>query len=153
VRSRRAAATASLLALLACRQSEAPAGTPRPELPTVDVGGAVDAHATTAGDAVEVRHEAPGGIAGELPQGFPREVPLPDPAGLVDFGPGAAGPWIELVAPRAAGAVGEAYRRELAAAGFTAQPGGRYSRGKLTIGVTVMPRGAGASVRIETLAR
>jgi hypothetical protein len=152
---RHRAALLLLLALpaAACRRAESPAQSPPPQLPTVDVGRPVDAHATTAGDAVEVRHEAPGGISGQLPGGFPRELPLPGPAGVVDFGPGEAGPWIELVAPRAAAAVEAAYRRELAAAGFTAGPQGRFARGTLAVRVTVAPRGAGASVRIETLSR
>jgi hypothetical protein len=142
-----------LAALAACgREPAAQPDRPAP-LDTVDVGAAPDAAASTASDPVERRREAPGGIAGRLPEGFPRELPLPNPAGLVDFGPGGAGegPWIELVAARAATEVEAAYRKELAGAGFAAEPGGVFVRGPLRVSVAIAPRGAGASIRIATL--
>lgn len=143
----------ALLALAACgRRGEEPASARRPELQTVDVGAAPDAAASLAGDVVATPPPAPGGVAGELPQGFPREVPLPAGGGLVDFGPAPGGAWVELVVAKPLAEVESAYRRRLESAGFRADGGGRYTRGALRIAVTCTRRGAGTSVRIEPLA-
>lgn len=147
-----AAAAACALALAGCGGG-APAPPPRPtELATVDVGGAPDAGATTAGDAVEVRRPA-AASSGELPEGFPREVPLPAGGGLVDFGPAPGGAWIELVVAQGPAEVKSAYARRLAAAGFAAAADGSFRRGSLVVAVTLTPRGAGTTVRVEPRAR
>ena len=147
-----ACALATVLALAGCGGG-APAPPPRPtELATVEVGGAPDAGATTAGDAVEVRRAA-AASSGELPEGFPREVPLPAGGGLVDFGPAPGGAWIELVVAQGPAEVKSAYARRLAAAGFAAAADGSFRRGSLVVAVSFTPRGAGTTVRVEPRAR
>jgi len=146
------AAALLALALAACGRRE-PAPPPRsPELQTVDVGAAPDAAASLADDVVAMPPPAPDAVAGELPQGFPREVPLPAGGGLVDFGPAPGGAWVELVVPKPLAEVEGGYRRRLEGAGFRAAGDGRYARGALRIAVACARRGAGASVRIEPLA-
>ena len=80
-------------------------------------------------------------------------VPLPSGGSLVDFGEGAAGNWIELVVAAPPAEVESAYRGRLARAGFRDAGGGVWSRGSLRLRVAVSPRGAGATVRLEPLAR
>ena len=131
----------------------APAPPPRAtELATVDVGGAPDAAANIETDVV-APPPRPATAAGQLPEGFPREVPLPEGGGLVDFGPAPGGAWIELVVARPRAEVERAYARRLAAAGFAADAGGAFRRGALAIAVRFEPRGAGTAVRIEPRAR
>lgn len=150
----RAVALLAVAALLAagCGRREAAPAKRQAELATVEVGAAPDAAASTAGDVVAAPPPAPGAVAGELPAGFPRDVPLPAGGGLVDFGPAAGGAWIELVVARPAAEVESAYRRRLESAGFRADGAGRYRRGALRIAVACERRGAGAAVRIEPLA-
>lgn len=152
--SARAALAAAALALAAAGCG---GGAPAPpqkatELATVDVAAAPDAGATTEHDAVEVRRAEPAG-GGQLPEGFPRDVPLPAGGGLVDFGPAPGGAWIELIVALPPAEVERAYARRLAAAGFADAGGGNFRRGDLTLAVACSARGAGTAVRIEPRAR
>ncbi len=142
-------ALAALLAGCGGGERRAPGGR---DLDTVDVTAAPDATASTAGDTVEVRRAEPA-VAGRLPTGFPPDVPLPEGGGIVDFGPAPAGAWVELIVPRPAAEAERLYRAQLARAGFRAEPDGVHARGTLRLAVTVTARGAGASVRLEPLAR
>lgn len=119
-------------------------------LETVDVAAPVDAGATTELDVVATPRAV---AAGVLPGDFPKEIPLPAGASLIDFGDGAAGSWIEMVAAAPPAEVESAYRGRLARAGFREASGGVWSRGSLRLAVAVSPRGAGATVRLEPLAR
>lgn len=115
-------------------------GDPRqPEaLETVDVTEAIDAEASLEGDVVAQPIEPPpGAISGALPSDFPRDVPLPAPASLVDF---ATAPGWRSVTLESALAPEEArreYERRLRAAGFRADPSGAWRRGDRTLAVAV----------------
>lgn len=141
-----------LLALgtaLACGGDQ-PTARARGALETVDVAAPVDAGATTELDVVATPRAV---TAGVLPGDFPKEVPLPAGASLIDFGEGAAGSWIEMVVAAPPAEIERAYRGSLARAGFREASGGVWSRGSLRLAVAVSPRGAGATVRLEPLAR
>jgi len=139
----------TLAGALACGGGER-TDRPRGQLETVDVSGPVDAGATTELDAVATPRTASAGV---IPGDFPKEIPLPSGGSLVDFGEGAAGSWIELVVAAPPAEVGAAYRGRLAKAGFRVASGGVWSRGSLRLEVAVSARGAGATVRLEPLAR
>ena len=79
--------TGALLVTSGCQRSKEPGRDA--ELETVDVGEGLDAGLTTAYDeqAKQVGPE----VAGVLPEGFPRDLPLYTPSSLVDFGEADAG--------------------------------------------------------------
>jgi len=125
-------------------------GESRGGLETVDVAAAPDAGATTELDVVATPRAASAGV---LPADFPKEVPLPASGSLVDFGEGASGSWIEVVVAAPPDAVEREYLRRLARAGFREAGGGIWGRGSLRLRVAVAARGAGATVRLEPVAR
>lgn len=138
------ALSALIVAVAACRRSEEP---PKPgELETVDVAPSPDAEASLEGDVVERRPVAPaGGVAGALPEGFPRDVPVPTPSSLVDVGERTV--TFEIAsAPAAAEA---AYRRRLHAAGFAPDAGGAWRRGPRALRFVVEPIHGVARLRLE----
>jgi len=145
----RFAAAVGLALVAACgRESPAPAGAGS-ELETVDVSAAPDATATLENDPVD--HPAPsgrGGVAGVLPGDFPRDVPLPQPSSLVDFGKG----WIELDVVGTLEGVQTAYLRQLADAGFAVRDGGVWQRGTRRLRVDFRAAGPATRVRLEPLA-
>jgi hypothetical protein len=127
-----------------CRRREEP---PRPGgLETVDVAPQPDAAASLEGDVVERRPVEPaGGVAGVLPEGFPRDVPVPAPSSLVDVGDRAV--TFEIAsAPAAAEA---AYRRRLTAAGFALGADGAWRRGPRALRFGVEPAHGVARLRLE----
>jgi hypothetical protein len=147
---RRLAVLAVLAASGSCaRESAAPPE--RGELETVDVAPALDAAASIAGDVVERRPVAPeGGVAGVLPEGFPRDVPLPTPSSLVDFGPGPRGGTsvtLEVAVPPAAALA--ACEARLRAAGFVAAGDGVWTRGSRRVAVGVEPFAGVARLTLE----
>lgn len=156
-RSRRSAPRRRSLALgllafglaFACG-GEKPSARTRGALETVDVAAPVDAGATTELDVVATPRAVSAGV---LPGDFPKEVPLPVGGSLIDFGEGAAGSWIEMVVAAPPAEVESAYRGSLARARFREASGGVWSRGSLRLAVAVSARGAGATVRLEPLAR
>lgn len=104
------------------------------ELATVDVTPKPDAEASLAGDAVARPVGLPArGVAGALPEDFPRDVPLPSPSSLVDFGSSAAETSVTLAVDLPAAQVEATYRRQLAAAGFRARPDGSWQGGGRTL--------------------
>lgn len=138
-------AGALALAVAGCA-GEAPERSRSDDLDTVDVGPPIDADASLEADAVERRlGPATGGVAGVLPADFPRDVPLPVPSSLVDFGRG----WIELEVAGGPDGVRTAYARQLADAGFAAAEDGHWRRGARRVRVAVTGTGAAARVRIE----
>lgn len=146
----RLVALVTLVALTGCaRERAAPAV--EDGLETVDVTPAPDAAASLEGDVVERRPAAPaGGVAGVLPEGFPRDIPLPTPSSLVDFGPGPRGGTsvtLEVAAsPAAALAACEA---RLRAAGFVAAGDGVWTRGERRVAVAVAPFAGVARLTLE----
>ncbi|MCB9377865.1 MAG: hypothetical protein H6511_03765 [Holophagales bacterium] len=153
IRSRPGAVALLCLAPVAllsgCGGSERRAGT-RGELQTVDVSAAPDADATTELDVVATPRAASVGV---LPADFPKTIPLPAGGSLVDFGEGAAGSWIELVVAAPPDEVSAEYRRRLSRGGFRESGGGVWARGSLRLKVAVAARAAGATVRLEPVAR
>jgi hypothetical protein len=110
------------------------------ELDTVDVTPPPDAAASLAGDAVARPVGLPaGGVAGALPADFPRQVPLPSPSSLVDFGATAAETSVTLAVDLPPERVTETYRRQLAAAGFRSQPDGSWRSDRHAVRFTVAP--------------
>lgn len=104
-----------------------------------------DAHADLDGDAVARPAPAAPALSGELPAGFPRDVPLPRPASLVDFD--ATSVTLEVPTPLAA--TRAEYERRLRAAGFAAAAGGAWTHGARRVVVAYATHGAASRVRIE----
>jgi hypothetical protein len=117
-------------------------------LDTVDVTAPPDAAASLEGDrhepAVGLGRER-GGIAGALPEGFPKDVPLPQPSSLVDFD--ARSVTLE-VAGQLEG-VRTSYVRQLAGAGYAARDGGRWQRGARMLRVAFAPVRNATRVTVE----
>jgi hypothetical protein len=105
--------TLALLLVAACGGDEPRAPRQRSgDLPTVDVAPPPDARVDVDRDAKERRRNE--SFAGVLPARFPRSLPLPPQASLVDQGPG----WVELLVPRRPPAVRTPYVEQLRAAGW-----------------------------------
>jgi hypothetical protein len=140
----------ALAALAACTRESA---APRAEdgLETVDVAPAPDAAASLEGDVVERRPAAPAhGVAGVLPEGFPRDLPLPAPSSLVDFGPGPrGGPSVTLEVAASPAAALAAYEARLRASGFVAAGGGVWTRNGRRVAVAVAPFSGVARLTLE----
>jgi hypothetical protein len=118
-------------------------------LETVDVTEQPDASASLETDRHEPRFSAAapgrGGIAGALPEGFPRDVPLPRPSSLVDFDAGS----VTLEVAGGLEGVRTAYLRQLAGAGFAARDGGRWQKGPRAIRVGFAPLTGATRVTVE----
>jgi len=115
-----------LLVAAACERSpELSGGNGAGELETVEVAPAPDATASLAADEVEVRR-AGSGLAGVLPSDFPRDLPLPLPASLIDIERG--GGEVAIVLATAAGCDGvlAAHRSRMLAAGWFEEAPGSY---------------------------
>lgn len=133
-----------------CSRGAPPAPGAAAPLPTVEVTEQPDAHASLAEEAVERRPVAPSGVAGVLPDDFPRDVPLPVPSSLVDFGRGArGGPRIVLEVQAAPAAARAAYERRLREAGFAPAASGLWRRGAREVAVAVVPWQGAARVELE----
>jgi hypothetical protein len=154
LRLRAAAAGAAIAAalVLGCGGAEPPRRAPAP-LPTVDVSEAPDAHASLENEAVEKRRAEPaGGIAGRLPEGFPRDQPLPTPSSLVDFGRGPhGGASVTLEVQRPPERALADYESQLAAAGFERGADGLWVRGARRLGVGVAPFAGIARISVEVV--
>ena len=151
---RAAPAVLAALALVAAGCSRGrPEAAPGPAaLPTEEVSEKPDAHASLADEQVEVRPAAPAGVAGILPEGFPRDVPLPEPSSLVDFGRGPrGGAQVVLEVQAAPAAARAAYEQRLRRAGFEPDAAGVWRRGARAIGVEVVPFSGAARVELEIL--
>jgi hypothetical protein len=137
-----------LAATLACREPSPPPAPPA-ELETVEVAPAADAGLTTAHDAQDTR--PPEALAGILPGDFPGDVPLPQPASLIDFGEVEDGRRYVLVqTPEAPSAVRAALARRLERAGWTADPDGAVHRkGGRLLRLTFEDARPGTRVRVE----
>jgi hypothetical protein len=107
--------TAVLLAAGGCQRSKD--GGPAEKLETVEVGEGFDVGLTTAYDqkAKQVGPE----VAGVLPDGFPRDLPLYTPSSLVDFGEADAGlQYLEFDTSDSAAVVRRRLEAKLAASGW-----------------------------------
>ena len=114
----------AVLAFSACGgKDEAKKPAPRRgELETVEVAPPPDARVDVGRDVKERRRAET--FAGVLPSGFPRGLPLPPQASLVDQGRSGGAAWIELLVPRRPAAVRGPYLQQLAGAGWAASSTG-----------------------------
>jgi len=114
-------AAALLLPLAACgrKETRSPAAAKGSDLPTEEVAPPPDARVDLTKDEVEKRHAET--FSGVLPGGFPRGLPLPPQASLVDQGPR----WVEVLVPRHPAAVQEPYLGQLRGAGWSVRDGGQ----------------------------
>lgn len=114
-------------------------------LETVDVTAAPDAAASLEGDVVAPPRADASAMAGALPESFPKEVPLPESASLVDFG--ADSVTLEVRAPLAEARA--AYRKRLTAAGFAATGGDAWAKGARRIALAFAEEPGGTRITIE----
>jgi hypothetical protein len=133
---------AALVVVAGCGRKPAPVGS---DLRTEEVAPAPDAHADLEGDAVARPAPAQPALSGQLPAGFPRDVPLPAPASLVDFDARS----VTLEVPTPLAATRASYGRRLAAAGFAPSAGGAWTRGARRLVVAYEAHGDASRVRIE----
>jgi len=86
-----------------------------------------------------------------LPAGFPRTLPLPAQASLVDQGGGKGGAWIELLVPRHLVEVRDPYLQQLRAAGWEVAAAGADSWRLRSGGeaLTLQIRAQGPSTRLR----
>ncbi|HXT50904.1 MAG TPA: hypothetical protein VN811_07670 [Thermoanaerobaculia bacterium] len=139
--------------LLACGDDDA-ARKPtarRGELETVEVAPPPDARVDVERDVKERRRAET--FAGVLPGGFPRTLPLPPQASLVDQGRSGGGRWIELLVPRRPAAVRGPYLQQLAGAGWSTTSAGadawQLRRGASAVQLTLRAQGPSTRLRLE----
>jgi hypothetical protein len=145
----RAACALLLVAFSACGGDEGDGPAARGgsgDLPTVEVAPAPDARVDVGGDVKERRRTET--FSGVLPTGFPRAMPLPPQATLVDQGGG----WIEVLVPRQPAAVRAPYLQQLRAAGWEVTPTGadawRCSRAETSVRLTLRAQGPSTRLRL-----
>lgn len=143
----------ALAVALACgAPAESPRGRAKTErraadqLETVDVGGAIDADLSTSGD--EQARGVGSHVAGVLPGGFPRDLPLPKPSTLVDFGAADGRSFVVLRSSQAVGQLRPRWESQLSAAGWK-RAGAEWSRNGRRVRIGVEDAAPGTRVRIE----
>ena len=150
-----AAIVAALVPLLAavagCGGDEPRKPTSRPgELDTVEVAPPPDSRVDVERDVKERRRAEV--FAGVLPGRFPKTLPLPPQASLVDQGRDGGGAWIEVLVPRRPAAVRGAYLQQLAGAGWAATPAGgdawQLRRGESAVQLTLRAQGPSTRLRL-----
>jgi hypothetical protein len=152
-RSALAAAALYALGAWACDDREKPTAT-KPaagELQTVEVAPPPDARVDVTLDVKERRRAE--SFAGVLPGGFPRTLPLPPQASLVDQGRDGGGKWVELLVPRRPAAVRAPYLQQLAKAGWQVEPAGadawRLRHGASTVRLSLRAQGPSTRLRLD----
>jgi hypothetical protein len=140
------AAIAALLAA-ACRRAPEPPPRPADDLQTVDVAPPPDVHVDTSLDVQEVRRVEE--LSGILPSDYPKDLPLPSGASLVDQGPR----WVELLVGRAPAEVRPQLLQRVRAAGWQAEAAGNDAwtlrRGGVRARATLSARGPSTQIRVE----
>lgn len=138
----------ALAFLTACREDQPGASPQRKgELPTVDVAPPPDARVDVGRDVQERRRAE--SFAGVLPTRFPRGLPLPPHASLVDQGRG----WVEVLVPRRPAAVREPYLQQLRGAGWEVSATGtdrwHCRRHDETVQLSLRLQGPSTRLRLE----
>ena len=122
----------------------------RGELETVEVAPPPDARVDVDRDVKERRRAET--FAGVLPSGFPRGLPLPPQASLVDQGRSGGGAWIEVLVPRRLAAVRAPYLQQLAGAGWSASASGsdawQLRRADRAVQLTMRAQGPSTRLRL-----
>jgi len=120
------------------------------ELETVDVAPPPDARVDVERDVKEKRRAET--FAGVLPTGFPRTLPLPPQASLVDQGRSGGGAWVEVLVPRRLAAVRAPYLQQLAGAGWAASSTGsdawQLRRDDRTVQLSMRAQGPSTRLRL-----
>ena len=131
--------------VVACR----PAPEKRGDKPleTVEVTAQPDAAATIETDTVARPHPDDQSVAGALPADFPKDIPLPRPSSLVDFGARS----VTFEVQRARAAASGDYLKRLEAAGFRAGADGSWQKGARRIRVAFADASGATRVTIEIL--
>jgi hypothetical protein len=132
----------SLAGAFACTPPPEKATEPK-ELETVDVTAAPDAALSTAGDAQERR--ATSALAGALPDGFPKDLPVLSPSSLVDFAERPGGGYTAAFdTPAAPASVRAALASRLAGFGWRDAGGGVWTKPDRQVTLAVEPTPMGA---------
>ena len=139
------------LTFAGCGGDEPRKPTARPgELDTIEVAPPPDARVDVERDVKERRRAEV--FAGVLPAKFPKTLPLPPQASLVDQGRSGGGAWIEVLVPRRPAAVRGAYLQQLAGAGWAATAAGgdawRLRRGEATVQLSLHAQGPSTRLRL-----
>jgi len=133
----------SLVALLGCGSPQG--GGAGAALETEDVTAKPDAAASLEGDAVAPASQRNESLSGQLPSGFPRDVPVPRPSSVVDFGPHS----VTLEVQAAVVPARSAYERQLRGAGYASLTGGGWSNGAHRLRISYEERGGATWIRVE----
>lgn len=142
-------AAALLLGLAACSPAPPPSAEKTAELPTVEVTAAPDAAYSTADDRVERRAD-PAALAGALPDGFPRDIPVYRPSSLVDFSPRPdGGATVVFATPAEVATVSSAMTQKLRGAGWQPGTAGNWTKAGRKLRLAVESTAAGSRFRIE----
>jgi hypothetical protein len=116
------------------------------DLPTEEVAPPPDARVDVTRDRQE--HRRAESFSGVLPGGFPRGLPLPPQASLVDQGPR----WVEVLVPRHLTDVQQPYLAQLRGAGWSASAGGggafELHRGAAAVHLQVRAQGPSTRLRL-----
>jgi hypothetical protein len=157
LRARRSAVAALVLVPLlalttACGDDEGPAPHRQPgELQTVEVAPPPDAQVDPSRDVQERRRAET--FAGVLPGRFPRTLPLPPQASLVDQGGGKGAAWVEVLVPRRPAAVRAPYLQQLRTAGWEVSAEGtdawRCRRADAAVRLSLRAQGPSTRLRLE----
>jgi len=115
------------------------------DLPTQEVAPPPDALVDVTKDRQE--HRRAESFSGVLPAGFPRGLPLPPQASLVDQGVR----WVEVLVPRHLTDVQQPYLTQLRAAGWSASASGlgTFELHRGAAGVRLQVRAQGPSTRLR----
>lgn len=146
----RPTAIVSLVALLIGCAPPDPAEGPI-ELEVEDIGPAADAELDLSGDEVAKRRS--GGTGGQLPGGFPAELPIYRPSTIVDIGDGGLGGYVLFDTTAQAADVESWMRSSLNRAGWSidADAGGvlTVSRDSRRARVSIVDSGPVTTIRVE----
>jgi hypothetical protein len=118
-------------------------------LDTVEVGESFDAGLTTAYDE-QAKQMGPE-VAGVLPEGFPRDVPLYIPSSLIDFGEGDGGrSYLEFDTSDSQAVVRRRLEADLSSSGWRPRgsgPDASFAKGDRQIGLTLSDLRPGTRIR------
>jgi hypothetical protein len=146
-----------LFVLAACgdgtRQREATPGAGEP-LEIEDVSPPVDAGLSTDSDVKGARIEDVAGVSGVFPGDYPRDLPMHEPASIVDFGAAPEGwSYVDLDSPSSRALVAADLERRLMGAGWAvedlAADGLRASRAGVEVRMSLTGSSAGTRIRVE----
>jgi len=148
----------ALLVLAACgEEARRRGGTPGggEPLEIEDVTPPVDAGLSTDNDVKGAKiDDAATGISGVFPGDYPRDLPMHEPASIIDFG-AASGGWsyVDLDSPSSRALVAADLERRLTRSGWTVESSGaeglRASRAGEEVRMSLTGSSAGTRIRVE----